>query len=212
VSGAYRETNCWGRNWEGQTGAAGSQPFSQLGQGPWNIGSDALRVATQARFTCADRPGPDGVNVVCWGAGTNGQLGSGTGSNTPDPQPVGGYTLFGFPPMALGNVTTGAFHACALDPNGAAYCWGFGTWGQLGGGYNASGYADSAFMPVAVRGGLRFKAIAAGELHTCAIGVDNHIYCWGSNYNGELGTQYKSPGQPFTNGWVAEPVQARDPI
>lgn len=213
VSGAHRETNCWGRNFEGQTGAAGSQPFSLLGQGPLNLGTDASRVVTQARFTCADRPGPIGVNVVCWGNGTSGQLGSGVGSNTPEPQPVGGFSLLGFPPMALTSVTTGKFHACALDRNGAAFCWGFGTWGQLGAGLNARNGADSSFMPVAVKGGLRFKALAAGEKHTCGIGVDNHIYCWGSNHRGELGTQFKSGGPgTVTNGWVAEPVQAIDPI
>ncbi len=38
----------------------------------------------------------------------------------------------------------------------------------------------------------------------CAIGTDNHIYRWGSNTYGQLGTQY--PG-----GWVWSPVQAIDP-
>jgi alpha-tubulin suppressor-like RCC1 family protein len=151
------------------------------------------------------------VNVVCWGAGGWGQLGSGITANTPDPQQVGGFVLGG-PATALSNVTTGQYHACALDPNGAAYCWGNGNWGQLGNGLNASGYADSSVYPVAVRGGLRFKALAAGQLHTCGISTDNHVYCWGSNYNGELGTGYKSPGQPYTNGWVADPVQAQDPV
>ena len=46
--------------------------------------------------------------------------------------------------------------------------------------------------------------IATGRQHTCAIGNDNHIWCWGSNQYGQLGTQH--PG-----GWVWTPVQALDP-
>jgi hypothetical protein len=211
VSGAYRETNCWGRSWEGQTGAAGV-PYTLLGQGP-SVGSAALRVATEYDFTCVDQPGP---SVQCFGDNWNGQLGNGlVGGTTFVAQQVGGMTLPGGPPpLALHGVTTGSFHACALDPNGAAYCWGNGNWGQLGNGLPPNGGPGvSSAMPAAVTGGLTFRAIAAGQLHTCAIGTNNHIYCWGSNHYGELGTQFKSsPVFPaYTNGWVADPVQAKDP-
>jgi alpha-tubulin suppressor-like RCC1 family protein len=205
VSGSYRETNCWGYDWSGQTGAPWA-PYSLLGQGP-NVGTEALRVAAQGTFTCVDQP----IGVVCFGAGCSGQLGSSTIANTHLPQQVGGF-VFGGPPMALHGVSTGQYHACALDPNGYAYCWGGGAWGQLGHGLRPDGYADSSSMPVAVTGGRRFKSLAAGERHTCGIGVDNLIYCWGSNYYGELGTQYKSAGQPYTNGWVADPVATQPPI
>ncbi len=207
VSGSYRETNCWGRNWEGQTGSTPS-PFTLLGQGPFGVPSDALRVTTQGTFTCVDRPGP---SVLCFGAGKDGQLGNGMAVNSFTPQQVGGATLLGFPPMALSGVSTGQFHACALDPAGAAYCWGNGNYGQLGNGLSARGAGISSSMPAAVVGGLTFKAIAAGQRHTCAIGTDNRIYCWGSNYHGELGTQYKVNNEGYTTGWVASPVLARAP-
>jgi alpha-tubulin suppressor-like RCC1 family protein len=211
VSGTYRETNCWGGNLYGQSGSTPSQS-TVLGQGPFSVGSAALRVTTQIDYTCVDQPGPN-PSVQCFGQNAWGQLGNGQFANSGSAQTVGGQTLSGGPPpLALHGVSTGFAHACALDTNGAAYCWGNGYWGQLGQGASAI-----SAWPVAVAGGLTFRAIAAGSLHTCAIGTDNHIYCWGSNHTGQLGTQYKSPpvapatSQPYTNGWVSTPVQARDP-
>jgi alpha-tubulin suppressor-like RCC1 family protein len=206
IQGDYRETNCWGRNWEGQTGSPAA-PFTALGQGPMFLTATAQRVVTQSTFTCVDQPGP---SVQCWGAGGSGQLGNGTNVTTHAPFTV---TAAGGTAVALRSVTTGQYHACALDLNGAAYCWGNGNYGQLGNGLPPSGGAGiSSNRATPVTGGLTFRAIAAGERHTCGIGTNNKIYCWGSNYHGELGTMYKSPGQPYTNGWVADPVQALDPI
>ena len=41
--------------------------------------------------------------------------------------------------------------------------------------------------PVAVAGGLRFRSVAAGTLHTCGITTSDSSYCWGWNRDGELG-------------------------
>lgn len=198
VSGSYRETNCWGGNSYGQSGSTPSV-YALLGQGPYSVGTSVSRVTSQAYFTCVDRPDPS-PSVQCFGANYWGQLGNGQFVSNSDAQTVGGGSL------ALHGVSTGFNHACALDANGAAYCWGNGYWGQLGQGISAV-----SASPVAVVGGLTFKSIAAGYQHTCAISTTNHIYCWGSNYTGQLGTSYKAPGQPYTGGWVSTPVQAIDP-
>ena len=195
VIGSYRETNCWGKNHSGQ---AGSDPASFPIVPPLlatQLGTSVTRVSAEQEFTCADQPNG---TVQCFGRNDYGQLGngqSGYSASTHVPQTVAGSIA------GLNRVSTGINHACALDGNGAAYCWGNGYWGQLGN--NAPSPGPSS-VPVAVAGGLTFRAIAAGRLHTCAIGTDNHIWCWGSNYSGQLGTQY--PG-----GWVASPVQAKDP-
>ena len=36
--------------------------------------------------------------------------------------------------------------------------------------------------------GFAFKEIAAGEDHTCGVATDGKTYCWGSNFQGQLGT------------------------
>jgi alpha-tubulin suppressor-like RCC1 family protein len=41
--------------------------------------------------------------------------------------------------------------------------------------------------PVAVAGGLTFKAVSAGSDHTCGVTTADQIYCWGANIQGELG-------------------------
>ena len=75
------------------------------------------------------------------------------------------------------------YHACALNEQGAAFCWGENDFGQLGDGTSI----DSA-NPVRVAGGLIFESIATGGLHTCALTRDGDAYCWGSGRAGQLGT------------------------
>ena len=40
-------------------------------------------------------------------------------------------------------------------------------------------------MPVT--GGLTFKTVSAGKLHTCALDSTGQAYCWGRNSDGQLG-------------------------
>jgi alpha-tubulin suppressor-like RCC1 family protein len=78
-------------------------------------------------------------------------------------------------------VTTGDTHGCGLTPGGAAYCWGDGTWGQLG---NA-GTGQSGPQQVATS--TRFITLAAGAQHTCGLASDGQLYCWGLGDHGQLG-------------------------
>lgn len=180
---------CWGENDYGETGVtppllcptsacsfAVTVPPASTAQ----LAGPALRVSTEEYFTCADLANG---TVQCFGVNDRGQLGSGTAvTATPVPQTVGNG-------MALHGVTTGSQHACALDPTGAAFCWGINKRAQLGNG----GAADSS-VPVAVSpaadGNTTYSAIAAGGEHTCAIGTNNHIYCWGDNAWGQQGNHF----------------------
>lgn len=79
------------------------------------------------------------------------------------------------PAFQLANLTAGEFHACGLAVD-VAYCWGSNAHGEIG-----KGVIDPApdTRPVAVAGGLHFKAIAAGRNHTCGITLAGATYCWG---------------------------------
>jgi alpha-tubulin suppressor-like RCC1 family protein len=79
-------------------------------------------------------------------------------------------------------VSAGRGHACALNPDGRAFCWGINDQGQLG-----IGVLGNRISPVAVSGGLTFAAIASGDFHTCGITLLGQAYCWGNNQSGELG-------------------------
>ena len=178
-----REVRCWGANELGSVGLP-LNVFDFTGLVTAPLGTSVNRVTTQGYFTCADQA--SGV-VQCMGDNLHGQLAngsSGTYAFTNIPQTV---------PGALSGVATSSSHACALDPNGHAFCWGYGADGQIG-----NGAQSDALSPQAVNTTMTFRAIAAGDHHTCAIGTDNRIYCWGSNTYGQLGNGVNSGGTALT--------------
>jgi hypothetical protein len=71
-----------------------------------------------------------------------------------------------------------------LTADAGVLCWGGRPSGQLGDGF--TGGFDSephAVKPV----GEALISIAAGQVHSCAIGTSGAVYCWGSNSDGALG-------------------------
>src|SRR2546429_1040854 len=103
------------------------------------------------------------------------------GDGGPTTQPAG---------LTFASVSSGAEHACGLTMNGAAYCWGYNGWGQLG-----NGTTEDGQRPVAVAGGLHFTALTAGDMHNCGVTASGAAYCWGCN-------GYPSAFGPLGNGSV----------
>ncbi len=170
---------CWGR---GESGELGDGLNSAAAQAPVLVsgfGSGATAVGAGAYFTCGIR----NAGALCWGFGGNGQLGNSVIGNLPAPSQVTGLTS-GVTHITAGN----GLHGCAIA-NGGALCWGINNNGQLGN----TGAGGGTSAPVAVQGlSSGTYRIAAGGLHTCAIG-DAGLYCWGNNTNGQLGTGNQSP-------------------
>ena len=79
-------------------------------------------------------------------------------------------------------LAAGGWHSCALATSGAGYCWGWNAAGELGDGTNTQ-----STSPVAVAGGLTFRAITTGDWQTCALTPSGVAYCWGWNAAGQLG-------------------------
>jgi len=84
---------------------------------------------------------------------------------------------------AFTRVTVGFAHTCGETTSKRAYCWGLNTNGQLGDGSTVT----QRLKPVAVAGGLGFYQVSAGGSHTCGKTGASVAYCWGANFNGELG-------------------------
>jgi hypothetical protein len=129
-----------------------------------------------------------GGDVYCWGQGAWGQLGNGARTNQPAPVRVGSggeYTA----------VSIGANHSCALATSGQLYCWGGNGGAQLGGTPGETciygpGPVDNfpcTSTPIVAAGGQEFRALSAGVFHTCAIGTGGGAYCWGANFDGQIG-------------------------
>jgi alpha-tubulin suppressor-like RCC1 family protein len=101
----------------------------------------------------------------------------------PDGQPCSVEPVLVLGGHQFKSISAGKYHTCGLTENGEAWCWGLNSTGQLGAFTDNIGVG----VPVRVGGGMPFKMITAGELHTCGIGMDDGAYCWGINQFGVLG-------------------------
>lgn len=133
--------------------------------------------------------------IYCWGFNGYGQLGTGAGTAMQacfDNHPCSSVPIAVAGGQTFTEVSAGFRHVCALAVGGAAYCWGWNAFGQLG-----DGTTTDRIGPVAVLGGLTFSTVRVGSGHTCGITTAGATYCWGRNLSGELGdstaTNQKSP-------------------
>ena len=120
----------------------------------------------------------------CWGSNNYGQLGNGAigpalcqGTNPCSAEPVAVSSNVGF-----ATVFPGYRQSCGITPDGAAYCWGWNAYGQLG-----DGTTTNNLTPVAVSGGLTFASVSPDLHHTCGLTTAGVAYCWGDNQHGQLG-------------------------
>jgi uncharacterized repeat protein (TIGR01451 family) len=165
---------CWGWNQYGQLGN-GLNTDSPVPVPVSGI-TNATAIAAGLAHTCALLA--DG-RVECWGFNEDGQLGNGLTTDSPTPVVVNNIAN-------ATAVTAGYGHTCALLGNGSVWCWGADGIGQLG---NGSGDDNvGSLTPVQVVGISNSVAIASGGWdHTCALGADGSVWCWGANDAGQLG-------------------------
>ena len=148
------------------------------------------RLSAGASHTCAVKADN---TVVCWGAGTQGQLGQAALTSSYAPVAVkgpGGTGLL----QDISQVAAGFSHTCALKLDGTAWCWGQGAQGQLGNGANTR--LSTPFVLVGDSNAplVGMLAIASGHNHSCAITANREVVCWGANENGQLGNGAGLPG------------------
>ncbi len=82
-------------------------------------------------------------------------------------------------------IASGSGHTCVLDNHGTVSCVGDNSYGQSGGSTMGSGAQISVLQPITSLPPI--TRIVAGVVHTCALSQAGGMYCWGSNYNGQLG-------------------------
>ncbi len=81
------------------------------------------------------------------------------------------------------NVGIQRYRWCASTVSGALYCWGINESGQAG-----VGTQNYVFDAVKVEGlPERVAQVKTTPKTTCALLTNGKVYCWGSNYNGQLG-------------------------
>jgi alpha-tubulin suppressor-like RCC1 family protein len=199
---------CWGLNDNGQLGVSPSEsrtrcrvrgstpavnnPCETTPRAVAGV-TDARQVSTGNGSTCvlrADR------SVWCWGLNNAGELGTGGTSLQAAPTP----TRLDLPPVR--QVALGAFHGCALLMDGTVRCWGANRFSQTGTATAASPMqcdeGDGTPIPcvptpTAVAGLTGVLQLSAGRNHTCALGGDHTLRCWGLNDSAQLGTGRLDP-------------------
>jgi alpha-tubulin suppressor-like RCC1 family protein len=84
-------------------------------------------------------------------------------------------------------IAAGRTHTCAIAQAGELVCWGDDSDGQLGRSVlDDAGQAFDAGAEGIVPMIERAKEVTAGGAHSCTIGFDDKLYCWGRNADGEV--------------------------
>ncbi|MDH5545272.1 MAG: Ig-like domain-containing protein [Gammaproteobacteria bacterium] len=178
---------CWGANYSGQLGIG----TTGVEYSPVMIESDIVfnSVSAGNNHTCA--LSNNGL-LYCWGGNTSGQLGfltdQGADSLIPGEVSAGEG-------LAWTSVEAGLYHTCAIKSDDTLWCWGDNDSQQINDGYTG---VDSTPLyqyetPVIIETvsgdniASKWQSVSPGEHHTCAIDNLNRLWCWGRNYNGELG-------------------------
>jgi alpha-tubulin suppressor-like RCC1 family protein len=113
---------CWANNEDGQLGRGTMTDYEGTAQAVPGLPT-IRQVVAGGWYTCALA---NEGEVLCWGDGSDGQLGYGGVANMLMPNPVTGL----FDVLALSG---GSFHVCAHEPD-AILCWGENASGSVGNG------------------------------------------------------------------------------
>jgi alpha-tubulin suppressor-like RCC1 family protein len=188
---------CWGFNAFGQLGDGSTT--QRMSPAAVLAGVAFTAISAGHLHTCAIATGGA---AYCWGDNDVDQLGDGTTVATrSSPAAVAGG-------LHVSAISAGWGHSCVVTTNAAAYCWGDNTFGQLGVGDQS--IVARTPLPVAVAGGLSFRAVSAGDSHSCGVTTDNTANCWGEN-TGQLGDGTRlsrSSPAPVDGGFSFTAVEA----
>ncbi len=165
---------CWGNNEAAQIGdgAVGSLYNRVV---PVQVGPDTdwLEVFAGAEHSCGRKRDE---SLWCWGDGS--ALGDGVESAfSSQPVMVAGPTAWHALPRGLASL-----HTCAIDSEGAVWCWGQAYAGALG-----PAVESESLEPVLVELPGAASRVSVGGGVSCAVLDDGAVYCWGDNREGTLG-------------------------
>ena len=175
---------CWGAHPDGGIGNGDTFAVAPALL-PGNISWQSISTAI-AGHSC-------GVSTTglayCWGTNRYGELGTGDTLPSAYPVPVMGGLHFR-------SISVGSNFTCAVTTSSEGYCWGdrgFLATGPKLGTTAPYEYCDAIMtyacntQPVPVAGGLAFTSIESGQYFACGLTASDTVYCWGSNWLGQLG-------------------------
>lgn len=170
LSGALK---CWGLNTNGQLGN-GTTTASLIPLTVPNYSSGVTKVSVGGSTACLINTGGA---LYCWGLSTDGQMGTGSVTQSLTPTLVPALT------SGVAQVSLGVRNGCALTSVGAVQCWGYNGVGELG-----NNSTTNSNTPVQVSGlTTSVSSIDVGSSSACAVTGSFGAKCWGLNTNGQIG-------------------------
>ena len=171
---SHGQAHCWGSNWSGQLGnnsrtdsnipvaVAGGLRFTELSMGYEHT------IAMTARG-------------VSYGWGENGYGALGTGNFADALVPI--VAMGGKRYASIGGSSPLSFSQCYADRRGNLECVGY-NWNNF---MIPSPTPGDVTTPTAIAGVSGAVAYVVGDYHICALTARGAIYCWGANWDGQLG-------------------------
>jgi alpha-tubulin suppressor-like RCC1 family protein len=169
---------CWGRN--GTLGTDTLRNFSATAVTAVAPANGVDGVAAGNDHTCVGSN--PGFGFACWGRDLEGQLGDAASAFMRTTPVAGDATLF--MGAEVRGIAAGGDTTCALDPSGAAFCWGRNDSGQVGDN-TMTVLGRQTPTPVSGRS-AGTAAIRVGAQHACAITATG-VECWGDDSRAQLG-------------------------
>ncbi|HUO61908.1 MAG TPA: RCC1 repeat-containing protein [Candidatus Bathyarchaeia archaeon] len=181
----------------GRTITLASKTTSTIGRLQAQIPTGVTSISAGYGTVCAVSDG----QPWCWGFNGDGQLGNNSLTDSYTPTQVDTTGVLAGKTMT--SMATGYDYTCGIA-NGAAYCWGYGVYGNNGNGSTAEIHAPAAVSTSGVLSGKTVTAISSSDnKYVCAV-ASGAAYCWGYNANGQLGnnttTQANSPVAVYSAG------------
>jgi prepilin-type N-terminal cleavage/methylation domain-containing protein len=90
-------------------------------------------------------------------------------------------------------VSSGANGHCAINYKNETFCWGANAAGQIGDGTYIGRITPTKIASGAIPSDVYLIDIDQGEEHTCGLGSNGKMYCWGANWTGQIGINSTSP-------------------
>ena len=194
---------CWGYNNAGQLGDGSKTNRTRpvvVAEADGTALTGAVAVTVGSSHSCALLASGE---VKCWGAGSNGQLGRGSTTESTSPVTVRTSSSDSSPLSDVVAISAGRFHTCAVQSSGAALCWGWNNKYQLGLADNVDktsptgvqGIDGSTHKASAISASKDSEVIGVAEAqpgnHTCVLirsgSPTGKMKCWGQGLSGQLG-------------------------